>query len=142
MAQSNLPGKFWIITSIMLAWNILGVIAFMIDFTMSAEALAAMPDGQRALYENVPAWATVAYAVAVICGTLGCIALLMRKSVAIPLFVVSLLAVLLQFGQAILGSDLLQVMGPSSLAMPAVITAIAIFLIWFALSAKRQNWIA
>lgn len=142
MAQSNLPRKFWIITSIMLAWNILGVIAFMIDFTMSAEALAAMPDGQRALYENVPAWATVAYAVAVICGTLGCIALLMRKSVAIPLFVVSLLAVLLQFGQAILGSDLLQVMGPSSLAMPAVITAIAIFLIWFALSAKRQNWIA
>lgn len=142
MAQSNLPRKFWIITSIMLAWNILGVIAFMIDFTMSAEALAAMPDGQRALYENVPAWATVAYAVAVICGTLGCIELLMRKSVAIPLFVVSLLAVLLQFGQAILGSDLLQVMGPSSLAMPAVITAIAIFLIWFALSAKRQNWIA
>lgn len=142
MPNSSLPKKFWIITSIMLAWNILGVIAFFIDFTMSAEALAAMPDAQRSLYENVPAWATAAYAIAVICGTLGCIALLLKKSVAVPLFVISLVAVLAQMGHAFLGSDLLAVMGPSSLVMPAVITAVAVFLIWFSYSAKRQSWIS
>lgn len=141
MPSSNLPRKFWIITIIMLVWNILGVVAFMIDFTMSAEALAGMREAQRALYENVPAWATVAYAVAVICGTLGCIALLVRKTVAIPLFVISFVAVLLQFGHAFLGLDLLQVMGPSSLAMPVLITVVAAFLIWFSMSAKGRNWI-
>lgn len=142
MASSNLPRKFWVITSIMFLWNLLGIVAFLTDFTMSAEALAAMPDAQRSLYENMPAWATAAYAMAVICGTLGCVALLMKKAAAVPLFVISFLAVLLQFGHAIFGSDLVQVMGPSSLAMPIVIVAIAIFLVWFSLSAKEKSWIA
>ena len=141
MSQSNLPKKFWVITSIMLAWNILGIVAFLVDFTMSAEALAKMPDAQRALYEDVPAWATVAYAVAVVCGTFGCIALLMKKATAIPLFIVSFVAVVLQFGYAFLGADLIQVMGASSIAMPAAITVVAIFLIWFSFSARRHNWI-
>ncbi|MDX1404368.1 MAG: hypothetical protein R3192_07520 [Woeseiaceae bacterium] len=141
MANTNLPKRFWIITSIMLAWNLIGIAAFLVDFTMSAETLAQMPAEQRALYENVPAWATAAYAIAVICGTLGCLALLFKKSVAIPLFVVSFIAVLLQMSHAFLGSDILDVMGPGSLAMPVVITVVAAFLIWFSVSAKKQSWI-
>lgn len=136
------PRKFWVISWIALAWNILGVAAFAMDVTMSPEALAGMPEAQRALYENVPVWATAAYAIAVICGTLGCIALLLKKSVAIPLFIASLAAVVVQMGYAFLGSDILQVMGPASFAMPVVITVIAVFLVWFSSSAKKQGWIA
>lgn len=141
MSNANLPRRFWVITSIMLVWNLIGVVAFMVDFTMSAEALAQMPAEQRALYENVPAWATAAYAIAVICGTLGCVALLFKKSIAVPLFIASFVAVLVQMGYAFLGSNILEVMGPGSLAMPAVITVVAAFLIWFSMSAKKQSWI-
>lgn len=135
------PKSFWIISAIALVWNLLGIVAFYVDVTMSPEALAEMPEAQRALYESTPAWATAAYAVAVICGALGCIALLLRKSFALPLFIVSLAGVLLQMGYAFLGSSVLEVMGPASLGMPAVIAAVGVFLILYANSAKGRGWI-
>lgn len=136
------PKSFWIISAIALVWNILGIAAFIMDVTMSPDALAEMPEAQRALYENVPGWATAAYAVAVIGGTLGCIALLLKKSIALPLFVVSLAGVVLQMGYAFLGSSVLEVMGPASLGMPAIITAVGVFLIVYANSARGKGWIA
>lgn len=136
------PKSFWVISAIALVWNILGIVAFYMDVTLSPEALAEMTDAQRALYEGVPGWATAAYAVAVIGGTLGCIALLLKKAVALPLFIVSLAGVLVQMGYAFLGSNVLDVMGPSSAIMPAVITVIAVFLIWYANSAKGKGWIS
>ena len=140
--MTNLPRAFWIIGGIALVWNILGIVAFVSEFTMSAEALAEMPEAQQALHANVPAWATVAYAVAVLCGTLGCVALLLRKSVALPLFVLSLLGVIVQMGHAFLGTNALDVLGPASLVMPIIITAVAAFLIWYASAAKGKSWIA
>jgi ABC-type spermidine/putrescine transport system permease subunit II len=42
---------------------------------------------------------------------------------------------------AFLGSNTLDVMGPTSMIMPAVITVIAIFLIWFSVAAKNKQWL-
>lgn len=142
MSDNKPPRYFWIVSAIMLVWNLLGIAAYLADVMISAERLAGMPAAQRALYEGMPAWATGAYAIAVFGGTLGCITLLLKKSLALPLFVVSLLGVLAQMGHAFLGSNTLEVMGPTSAIMPAVITVIAVFLIWFASSAKNRQWLS
>lgn len=135
------PRYFWVIGVLMLLWNVLGIAAFAMDATISAEALAEMPAAQRALYEDVPVWATGAYGVAVFSGTLGCVALLLRRRAATPLFAISLAAVIVQMSHAFIVSDTLEVMGPASIAMPIVITVIAVFLIWFSRFSTQREWL-
>lgn len=136
------PKSFRVIGTIALVWNLVGLGLFVMYMTMSPETMVEIPEAERALYEDLPAWHTAAYAVAVICGTLGCIALLLKKAVALQLFVISLAAVIVQMGYSTLGTELLDVMGPTSLIMPVVITAIAVFLAWYSNSAMRKNWIS
>ena len=60
--------SFWIIGAVALIWNVMGVINFFGQ--MNADALAAMPKAQRAIIEGRPAWATRAFAIAVLAARL------------------------------------------------------------------------
>ena len=89
-ASSSVPKVFYWISGAALVWNLIGIAAYVGQVTMSAETLAALPDDQRALYENVPTWVTSAFAIAVNAGAIGCLLLLLRKSLALPLLIVSM----------------------------------------------------
>ena len=143
MAQNlaTAPRSFWITSGLFLVWNLMGLMAYLMQVTMSDEALAALPEAQRDLYLNTPAWATGAFAVAVFGGTLGCVFLLIRKSWAIPVFILSLLGVAVQMFHAFVLSPALEVLGASGLVMPVLVTAGAIFLIWYARMARGRDWI-
>lgn len=132
---------FWIIASIALVWNLIGIGTYLVSVTLSDAALAAMPEAERALYTDIPVWVTSAYAIAVFGGTLGCVALLMRKAWAVPVLVVSLVAIVVQMGHALLGTALLEVRGASAAVLPLLIVAIAAYLVWFSMSAKRTGWL-
>jgi hypothetical protein len=132
---------FWIISIVALLWNLMGVMTYLMSVTMSPETLAAMPEAERALYAAVPAWATSAYAIAVFAGTLGCIALLMRKAWATPVFVVSLVAVLTQMGWWMFMTPMLDVLGGTAAIMPLLVVVIALYLVWFSRSATTKGWI-
>ncbi len=124
--------RYWIVSGVALLWNLMGVAAYLVDVSLTAEDLAAMPDAERALYASMPAWVTGAYAIAVFGGTLGCIGLLLRKAWAMPVFVASLVAVLLQFGYTLLLMDTIAVKGAAVVALPIFIILIAAYLVWFA----------
>ena len=67
--STNKPSVgFWIIGVIALIWNLMGVFAYITQVNMTDEVIAALPDAERALYENVPAWVTGAFAIAVFGG--------------------------------------------------------------------------
>jgi hypothetical protein len=136
------PRSFWVISVVALVWNLLGLAAYVAQVTMTPEALAALPPDERALYENVPVWATSAYALAVNGGVLGCLFLLLRKSWAIPFLVVSLVSVLVQMFHAFFLTNALAVYGPGITIMPTLVTAVAIFLVWYAVNAKNKGWIS
>ncbi len=139
---ANKPGRgFWIIASIALLWNLIGVMTYLMSVTLTAEDLAKMSAAERALYVDIPAWVTAAYAIAVFGGTLGCVALLLRKAWAVPLFAVSLVAILVQMGHAFFMSDMLAVQGATAAALPITIIVVAIYLLWFANAAKKQGLI-
>jgi hypothetical protein len=110
------------------------------EVTMSEEALAALPEGQQALYAARPAWVTGAFAIAVFAGLAGSILLAMRKSLATPVFMLSLVAVIGQMAYAFLLSNTLEVMGPGSAILPSVIIVIAAALVWFSTRAKVKGW--
>jgi hypothetical protein len=133
---------FYWISGAALLWNITGIVAYVSQVSMSPETLASLPEAQRALYEDVPAWATTAYAVAVNAGALGCLLLLFRKALALPVLVVSLVGVLVQFGHAWFMTPSIEVMGASSVVFPLVIIGIGIYLIWVANDAKSKGWIS
>lgn len=136
------PKMFYGISGAALIWNLLGVWAYIAQVTMSQEALAALPDAERALYENMPAWATGAFAVAVFAGAIGSLLLLLRKALALPVLIVSMAGVLIQMVHNFLLSDALEVMGPASAIGPVIVVIIGAYLIWFANDAKGKGWIS
>jgi hypothetical protein len=139
---TRLPGWFWLVASILLIWNLFGVMAFYMDVTAGPAGRAAMPDYDRMLMESRPAWQLWAYAVAVWGGTFGALALLLRRRIASALFVVSAIGVVLSMGWALVATDLIAVKGlVTAAAFPAFILAVALASIAVARSAARRGWL-
>ena len=132
---------FYLVGGIALLWNLMGLLMFVLQMTMNEATLAALPDAQRALYESVPTWVTIAFAIAVIFGTLGSIGLVLRKTWSIPLFGLSLIGVVAQVTHTLVLSDTVAVMGRQALVMPIVIVLIALFLVLFSVWSKSQGWL-
>ncbi len=135
------PKSFYWIGAIALLWNMFGVLAFLGQAMLGPEVLAEMPEAERALYQNFPAWAMAAYAVAVFAGALGCLLLLLGKALARPLLILSLAGVLVQNYHSYFVADTIAVMGAGVVAFSAVVVLIGVFLILFANSARRHGWI-
>ena len=135
----SIPKSFWIISGAALAWNLFGVAMYLMHVMMSPEALAEMSEAERALFTEAPSWVTGAYAIAVFGGTLGCVGLLLKRTWATPIFVVSLIGILAQMGFSFLVQDTIAVRGVLSVIVPLVIIAIGIYLIWFSRNAAKAG---
>ena len=137
------PAWFPVVASLLLLWNLFGIAMFFLQYTMTPDALARLPEEQRLLFEAMPAWLWVVYAVAVLSGAIGALMLLLRKRAAVPLFWGSLIAVLVQFGYTLLPGRAVEVLGPAqALPMPLTIIAVAALQVWLARRALARGWIA
>jgi hypothetical protein len=136
------PTSFKVIAILALLWNLLGVAMFYLQISMTPEAIAALPAPQREVDEATPSWLNLAFAVAVFGGALGAVGLLLRKRWAVPCFLVSLLALVVQIVSAYLVTPAWTAYGAAGLAMPVVLLAIALFLLWYARKAERNGWLA
>lgn len=121
------PRSFGPIAIVLLLWNLMGVGAFIMQYSADIGELAKTDPYTAHICAAMPSWAWFAYAVAVGAGTLGATMLLLRKAVAAPLFLLSIIAVIVQFGYSFLLTDLLSVKGFTAAIFPAVILIIAIF---------------
>ena len=137
--QSTVSRSFWIIGVLALLWNLIGVASYIMNVTMSEEALAAMPEAEQALYTSVPTLVTSAFAIAVFAGLLGCVLLLMRKSLAYPVFLLSLVAIVIQAGYNLFISSALEVLGATAAILPVLIVTVAAYLVWFSSNAKKKG---
>ena len=137
---SKAPKWFMIVAAVLLVWNLLGVMAYVMQVMMSPETLAALPQEQRELYENTPDWATAAFAVAVNFGALGCVLLLLRRNLAGLFLQLSLAGVLVQMFHSFFMSKSFEVFGPGGLVMPVMVIIIAIYLVVLAAKARTNRW--
>jgi len=138
--KNKVPTWFMIVAVVLFIWNLMGVLAYIMQVTMSPEALAALPEAQRQMYENIPSWVTAAFAIAVNGGALGALLLILRKNLAGLFLQISLAGVLVQMFHVFFISDTFEVFGPGSLIMPVLIIAIAIYLVMLAAKAKANGW--
>jgi len=139
MTNSKPTISFWIISALALIWNLIGIMAFSMDIMISEEALSAMPEAERLLYESNPAWAIFFYGVAVFGGTLGSILLLMKNGAARRVFLVSFIAIIIQMGYSILFTSVLEVYGAAGTIMPATVILVGAFLIWYSNRCKSAG---
>ena len=136
------PRSFLIISVAALVWNLFGVMSYIMHVTISSEALAQLPEAERALYESSPAWVTGAFALAVFSGVLGCVGLLLKKAWSVPVFLVSLIAIVLQFTYWLFMTASIEVHGMQAVIMPLLVTAIGVFLVWYSRHAKNKGWLS
>lgn len=115
-----------------LVWNLLGLLMFILQISMSAEQVAALPAPERAVYDATPAWLNAAFGVAVAGGVLGSIGLLLRQRWAVACFAASLAAMVVQFGGAYLATPAWAAFGVGGVVMPVVLIAIGVALLAYA----------
>lgn len=136
------PTSFWIIAAVALLWNLTGMYFYYVQMTATDELLStAYGEAQAEFIKSIPVWATAAYGTAVTFGVLGCIFLLLRKSWALPAFIVSLVGIVAQDTYAFVLAGAVDLFGKRSLVLPAIVLVIAVLLIVYSRSAKAKGWL-
>jgi hypothetical protein len=129
--------SFWLITIVMLLWNVMGCINFFVQ--MNPEIVNSYRENEQVIITGRPAWATFAFAVAVFGGALGCVLLLLKRNVAFYFFVISLLGVVVTMVHTLstgISFGIGEIMG--IILMPLVV---ATFLIWYSKYVESKGWI-
>ena len=131
---------FWIISIVALIYFLIGVNAYLQQAYRTEKFTSMLNMEQMAAVNDMPAWVTAAFAVAVFAGALGAIALLLRKQWARPLFSLSLLGTLLVIVHHLIISNYNEIFGPP--IMPAISILVLLFVIWYTKKAVDKGWIA
>ncbi|WP_394747738.1 hypothetical protein [Spongiimicrobium salis] len=134
---------YWVIAIIALLWNLIGVFFFIFDnFLITEEILAAMPEADRNLRESAPAWGPVVYGIATIGGVLASICMLMRRKLQIPLFLISLLAIIVQMGYGWVVQKSAEVLEPGmGIVFPAIVVALGLFFFFYSKRIVKKEWL-
>lgn len=133
---------FWIIAVLALLWNLIGVYFWLYEyFLMTEEIRATLPPEQVEIMASAPSWSMYIYGLAVFSGLLASVLLLMRKNMAVGVFLLSLIAVLILQLYWMFGMDIIDKMGPQSLIMPLIVIALAIFEYFYSKGAARNGWL-
>ncbi len=137
------PGfSFWTIGTVALLWNLLGVLAYLMQVTATPDQLAAAYTPEQVeLLLAVPAWATSMTAIATNFGVLGSILLLLRRTWCIPVYSISLVALVIQDIYSFVMTETLAVFGATPLVIQAAVLLIAVFLVWYSRQAGAKGWL-
>lgn len=132
------PLWFTIVAILALLWNLLGLLAVGLDLYLVATG--TLTPEQRALVDARPIWTVSGSVIAVVAGTLGSLALLIRRRWAVPVLLMSLLGLVVQdVGFAMMfGNSALDI---SVLIIQSAVLVIAIGLVLLARSAAAKGWL-
>lgn len=130
----------WLVAGAALIWNLFGFMVYLMTVRATPEQLAQQYSAAEiAFMDAVPVWATSANAIAVTAGVIACVLLLLRKSLALPLFVASLAALLVQDLYSFVLEDVVGVFGMVPAYIQGTVLVIAIALIFYTLGVKSRG---
>ncbi len=122
--------SFWLIAVVSLLWNSMAAFDYVMTQTRNAQYLEQFTPEQLAFFHGFPLWVTATWAIAVWFAVLGSILLLLRRRQAVPVFLVSLIAMMMTaLHNFVLSSpDMAEIMGNFAIWFSVVIFLIALFL--------------
>lgn len=137
----EVPVWFVILAGMALAWNLLGLAAVIMDFMMSAESIASLSEAQQQMYASRPAWSSFASLLAVTAGTFGCIGLVLKRTWARPILVLSLIGLIAQDIAFFVIMDAIGAYGIQVVIMQGIVFVIAVALLILAQFAMKKQWL-
>ncbi len=129
----SVPLWYWAVTVLGLGWNIFGAVQFLGSVNATEESLLAqgLTAEQASVMLGYPAWMTIAFAIGVFGGVIGCVLLALKNRLAMPVFAVSLIGyIILYIGDITEG--VFAAMGTPQVVVLTTVVIIAAFLLWFA----------
>jgi hypothetical protein len=134
------PWHLWLIGVVALLWNSMGAFDYVMTQTRNEAYLSGFTAEQLAYFYSFPAWVDAAWAIAVWGGVLGALLLLLRRRLAVWVFLVSLIAMVSTTFHNYILSNGMEMMGDAfSLGFTAVIFLIALALFLYARAMQKRN---
>lgn len=138
--ETPVPTWFWIGAGLALLFEALGSYLYLAEVTMTAAQIAALPIDQGAMLAGRPSWYYAAFAVAVWVGLAGAALLLLRRKLAVPMLLVSLVAVVVQFSSVVL-VPAMRVTSSDELLVPIIVFVACYGIFMLARIANRRGWL-
>lgn len=138
-SKYNTPWHLWLVGILGVLWNSIGAFDFVMTQTRNASYMSNFTTMQLEYFYGFPAWALACWAVAVWAALLGCILILLRKKLAVPVLIVGLIAYLFTCVHNYALSNGMEIMGGvGALIFSMVIFVITLFLLLYsrAMTAK------
>lgn len=136
------PVWYYVVGGALALWSAIGCFFCYMQFIHGAEAMGPATEYDLQLYAGLPSWYNYVFALAVLTGLLGAIGLLTRSRAMRILFIVSLIAAVVQFGYLFTTTDIIAHKGAGmALPFPILIIVIGIFSVWFAGFAKKREYL-
>ncbi len=124
-----------------LVWNGLGCFAYLSEVMLSAADIAAMSAAQQEIYASRPAWAVAATAIGVWGGAAGCLGLILRKSWANPILLLSLVGIVVQDLWLFVLTGAGAQAGAAAYGLQGLVLIVAVGLVLLGRRAQREGWI-
>ena len=140
LATGKAPAWFRIVALLAVLWNAFGVFQYLSSVGLFGDPNATLTDAQRAAVADIPAIITGAFAIGTFAGLFGSLGLLLNKRWALPLLLLSLVALLALEGWIVFLSGALEAFG--GIALPLTIVVVAALLAWLGSHARRRGWLS
>ena len=134
------PTWFKVVAVIAILWNAAGVFNYITQMTITPEALEAFSAAEAEIITSRPAWATAGFALAVWSGLVGSILLLMRKSLATTVLLISLVGVIIQQIHGFFMVEYSEPIGADGIILAMVVLIVSVLLVWISRMATSKGW--
>ena len=125
------PWHLWLIGVLALLWFAMGCYDFVMTQTQNEAYMKYFTDAQKNYFNGFPFWAVTVWAISVWGGLIASILLLMRKNLATPIYLASIIMYLLACVHNFLLTDGAELMGTVGLIMSVIILLISIALYFY-----------
>ncbi|MGD8395654.1 MAG: hypothetical protein PVF43_09280 [Candidatus Eiseniibacteriota bacterium] len=126
------PRHLWIVGVLALVWNVLGAMDYIMTETRYEAYMGQFSPEQLEFFYGFPAWLVAFWAVAVWGGVLGAVLLLLRRKLAVPVFIVSFLCMVVTTVHNYGFAGAAGIVGGVGLLFSVIIFVVALALILYA----------
>ena len=127
-ATGGTPKHLWIVGIVAFLWDAMGAYDYLMTQTQNEGYMSRLTPEQLEFFYGFPSWVVAFWAIAVWGGVLGSVLLLMRKKLAVTVFLVSFISMVITTIHNWGLSNGLEVMGTGGLIFSVVIFVFALFL--------------
>lgn len=133
------PKHLWIVGILALLWDLMGAYDYLMTQTKNEAYMARFEPAALEYFYGFPVWFEFFWAVAIWGGVLGSVLLLLRRCLAVPVFLASFVSVIVTTIYSYGMSNGMEVMGATGLIFTVAILAIALFLWLYSRAMQKRD---